>query len=267
MMLERAWEHGWNVWRIVAFKSRPLSRKIDNDAGSSHEDRWCSPQQIRSHSQRSHQFAQCEIQRTWANYLIRQRYLPHYWRQTCPTGLNKKFAIIGSAEDIDRFCALAVTGNFRSDHELADEPTFLFAKVCPIRPRDRRACADEHGDGVLFGLSVHILRRTSRFVLRGLSAAFYLNRLLRDWPHLSLCCAVNEDMNSFGGIVAGFEGVAVNAVEDYDTKYDRKAHARRARALLTRWRHWSMLTGRGERNCRCGIARSPILRPTRRLTI
>jgi hypothetical protein len=24
MMLERAWEHGWNVWRIVAFKSRPL---------------------------------------------------------------------------------------------------------------------------------------------------------------------------------------------------------------------------------------------------
>lgn len=153
-----------------------------------------------------------------------------------PNWVDQEFAITGPAGDIDRFCALAVTGNFRRDHTLDDEPTFLFAKVCPIRPRDRRACADEHVDGVLFRfarteIQAHFNIQTSWDFPRH----FYLQRLLRDWPRLSFCCAINEDMNNFGGVVAGFDGIAEDAVEDYVVPYDRKAHAKRVRPLTARW--------------------------------
>jgi hypothetical protein len=153
-----------------------------------------------------------------------------------PNWADQEFAITGPAEDIDRFCALAVTGNFRRDHTLDDEPTFLFSKVCPIRPSDRRACADEHVDGVLFRFArtqvqAHFNIQTSWDLPRH----FYLQRLLRDWPRLSFCCAINEDMNNFGGVLAGFDGIAVDAVEDYAVPYDRKAHAKRVRPLTARW--------------------------------
>jgi len=153
-----------------------------------------------------------------------------------PNWADQEFAITGPAEDIDRFCALAVTGNFRRDHTLDDEPTFLFSKVCPIRPSDRRACADEHVDGVLFRFArtqvqAHFNIQTSWDLPRH----FYLQRLLRDWPRLSFCCAINEEMNNFGGVLAGFDGIAVDAVEDYVVPYDRKAHAKRVRPLTARW--------------------------------
>ena len=153
-----------------------------------------------------------------------------------PNWVSQEFAIIGPAEDIDRFCARAVTGNFRADAPLDDEPTFLFSTVCPIRPRDRRACVDEHENGVLFRLlrtdiQAHFSIQTSWDFPRH----FYLTRLLRDWPRLSFCCALNEDMESFGGVVGGFNGTVVDAVEDYEADYDRKAHARRVRAVTARW--------------------------------
>ena len=154
-----------------------------------------------------------------------------------PNWVRQDLAIMGPADDIDRFCALAVTGDFRADHTLDDEPTFLFSTVCPIRPRDQRACVDEHESGVLFRF-----KRTQIQAQFGILTAwdiprhFYLTRLLRDWPRLSFCCAVNdEDMESFGGVVGGFDGAAVDAVEDYDGDYDRKAHARRVRAVTARW--------------------------------
>jgi len=153
-----------------------------------------------------------------------------------PNWVEQSFAIVGPKEDIDRFCALAVTGDFRRDHTLEDEPTFRFSDVCPIRRPERRQCQDEHETGVL-----------CRFVRTDIQAQFeiqtawdfprhfFLERLPRDWPRLAFCCAVNEDMESFGGIVAGFNGAATCAVEDYDGDYDPKAHRRPARSLLTRW--------------------------------
>lgn len=153
-----------------------------------------------------------------------------------PNWAEQDFAIMGPAEDIDRFCALAVTGNFRCDHTLDDEPTFLFSKVCPIRPRDRRACADEHVDGVLYQfirtrIQAYFRIQTSWDFPRH----FYLERLSRDWPRLSFCCAINEDMNNFGGVVAGFDGIATDVVEGYADDYNRKAHARKVRPLTARW--------------------------------
>ena len=153
-----------------------------------------------------------------------------------PNWVDQEFAITGPAEDIDRFCALAVTGNFRRDHTMEDEPTFLYSKVCPIRSRDRRACSDKPENGVLYRFTrsevqAHFNIQTSWQFPRH----FYLQRLLRDWPRMSFCCAINEDMSNFGGVVAGFDGIAVDAVEYYAFPYDRKTHARRVRPLAARW--------------------------------
>lgn len=154
-----------------------------------------------------------------------------------PNWVDQELAIVGPAPCIDRFCELAVTGNLRRDHTLEDEPKFLFSKVCPIRRGDRRACTDQHDSGVL----LRFVRTDTQahfdiITAWDLPRHFYQCRLLRDWPELSFCCAVNEDMESFGGIVAGGEGAVAFAVEDYEAGYDRKAHARRARPLLLRWR-------------------------------
>jgi len=152
-----------------------------------------------------------------------------------PNWVEQDFVVIGPQEDIDRFCGLAVTGNLRSDHTLEDEPTFLFDKVCPVRKGDE-AADDEHEEGVLYRFVR--TRVQALFTIQtswDYPAHFYTRRLLRDWPRVSFCCAVNEDMHQFGGILAGFDGVAVNAVEDYGPSYNSGAHGRHARKLLVRW--------------------------------
>ena len=35
---------------------------------------------------------------------------------------------------------------------------------------------------------------------------FYATRMSRDWPTLQFICAINEDMGSFGGLVARMDG-------------------------------------------------------------
>jgi hypothetical protein len=153
-----------------------------------------------------------------------------------PNWVDQEFAVTGPAEDIDRFCARAVTGNFRRDHTLDDEPTFLFSGVCPMRPEDRRECAEEHVDGVLFRFArTHIQAHFNVQTSWDFPRHFYLRRLPRDWPRLSFCCAVNEDMGNFGGVVAGFDRNAVDAVVDYGAGYDRKAHSRMVRSVIARW--------------------------------
>jgi hypothetical protein len=42
---------------------------------------------------------------------------------------------------------------------------------------------------------------------------FYKTRLLRDWPTLQWCCAINEDMGHFQGLMAGIDGVVTDHVE------------------------------------------------------
>ncbi len=153
-----------------------------------------------------------------------------------PNWVDQEFAVTGPAEDIDRFCAAAVAGDFRRDRTLEDEARFLFSGACPIRKGDRRACAEEHVDGLLFRFArTHIQAHFNIQTSWDLPRHFYLCRLPRDWRRLSFCCAVNEDMGNFGGVVAGFDGIPVDAVQEYGSGYDRKAHARLIRSVLTRW--------------------------------
>lgn len=64
---------------------------------------------------------------------------------------------------------------------------------------------------------------------------FYATRMSRDWPTLQFICAINEDMGSFGGIVARIDGKYTDLVADYDLSYDRRAHRRQMRKVQTRW--------------------------------
>jgi hypothetical protein len=154
-----------------------------------------------------------------------------------PNWVDQEFALVGPKADLDRWCELAITGNFKADHTREDEPTILFDQVCPIRARDKRSCAEEHRNGVVFRFcrtraQVHLTIHTSWDLPRH----FYRERLLRDWPMLAFCCAANEDMGQFGGLVARFDGAVVDAIEDYDANYSRPEHARRIRSIQRTWR-------------------------------
>ncbi len=153
-----------------------------------------------------------------------------------PNWVDQEFVIVGPREDLDRFCALAVAGNFRADHTLDDEPTFHFDLACPIRKQDARACGDEHRTAVL----LQFLRSHTQACFQLQSAwtypeHFYKVRLLRDWPTLQFCCAVNEDMGQFQGLMAGIGGVVTDHVESAEAPYHRRRHLRRIRALKRRW--------------------------------
>ena len=153
-----------------------------------------------------------------------------------PNWVDQELAVIGPADDMARFCALALTGNFRRDHTLDDEPTFRFDLACPILPRDAKACLEEHTAAVLFRCLraqafLHVEMQSSWDYPRH----FYARRMARDWPTLQFICAINEDMGSFGGIVARIDGEYTDLVADYDLSYDRRAHRRQMRKVQTRW--------------------------------
>lgn len=153
-----------------------------------------------------------------------------------PNWVDQEFVVVGPREDLDRFCGLAVTGNFRADHTLDDEPTFHFDRVCPITTADERDYADEPRTAVLF----QFLRSRTQASFSMQSSwtfpeHFYKTRLLRDWPTLQFCCAINEDMGQFQGLMAGIDGVVTDHVESAEAPYDRRRYLRRIRALKRRW--------------------------------
>jgi hypothetical protein len=153
-----------------------------------------------------------------------------------PNWVDQEFVIVGPRDDLDRLCALAVTGNFRRNHTLDDEPTFHFDRVCPIAAADRRECEDEHRTAVLF----QVLRSRTQASFSMQSSwtypeHFYKTRLLRDWPTLQFCCAINEDMGQFQGLMAGIDGVVTDHVESAEAPYNRRRHLRRIGALKRRW--------------------------------
>jgi hypothetical protein len=153
-----------------------------------------------------------------------------------PNWVDQEFVIVGPRGDLDRFCALAVTGNFRRSHTLDDEPRFLFDRVCPITKAEARDCGDEHRTAVL----LQFLRSHTQASFQLQSAwtypeHFYKTRLLRGWPTLQFCCAVNEDMGQFQGLMAGIGGVVTDHVEGADAPYNRRRHLRRIRTLKRRW--------------------------------
>ncbi len=150
--------------------------------------------------------------------------------------VNQELCLLGEKDVLDAWCKRAITGNFRADHALADEPTIRFAQVCPVRARDKALCTAEHRDGVIFRFC---RTRVQAFVKIQTTwdhpRHFYLQRMARDWPGLSFCCAVNEDMGSFGGLIACIDGTVVDAVEDYDTDYEPREHRQRIRILQRKW--------------------------------
>lgn len=153
-----------------------------------------------------------------------------------PNWVDQEFEVLGPADDMARFCALAITGNFRRDHTLDDEPTFRFDLACPIAKGDEAACEEEHTSAVLFRclrtqVFLHVEMQSSWDFPRH----FYAVRMARDWPSLQFICAINEDMGSFGGLVARLGGERIDLVEDYEAGYDRRTHRARMRRVQKRW--------------------------------
>lgn len=153
-----------------------------------------------------------------------------------PNWVDQELAVLGPADDIARFCSLALTGNFRRDHTLDDEPTFRFDLACPILPKDAKACEEEHTAAVIFrSLRSNTFLRVEMKTSWDYPRHFYATRMARNWPRLQFNCAVNEDMGSFGGLVARIGGEYVDCVADYDTPYDRRSHGSRMGAVRKRW--------------------------------
>ena len=153
-----------------------------------------------------------------------------------PNWVDQELAVFGPADDMGRFCALALTGNFRRDHTLDDEPTFRFDLACPILPGDAEACIEEHTAAVLFRcLRAQSFLRVEMQSSWDFPRHFYETRMARDWPSLQFICAINEDMGSFGGLVACIDGQFIDLVADYEAPYNRRTHLRQMRKVQKRW--------------------------------
>jgi hypothetical protein len=153
-----------------------------------------------------------------------------------PNWVDQELVVMGPRDELDRFCALAVAGNFRADHSLDDEPTFHFDRVCPITEADARDYEDEHRNAFL--LTFLRSHTQASFAMQSswmYPEHFYRIRLPRDWPALQFCCAVKEEMGQFQGLIAGIGGAVTDLVESTDTPYDRRRHLRRCRTLKRRW--------------------------------
>ena len=153
-----------------------------------------------------------------------------------PNWVDQELAVFGPTKDIERFCALAVTGNFRRDHTLDDEPTFRFDLACPIAPGEAEACAEEHTAAVMFRyLRTQVFAHVEMQSSWDYPRHFYAVRMARDWPSLQFICAINEDMGSFGGLVARIGDEVIDLVADYEAPYDRRSHRRQMRKVQKRW--------------------------------
>jgi hypothetical protein len=154
-----------------------------------------------------------------------------------PNWVDQEFVVKGPREDIERFCTLALTGDVRGANILDDDgPTFHFDRVCPIPKAEARACQDEHRTAILLqAIRSHTQAQFSLQSSWTYPGHFYATRLLRDWPTLQFCCAINEDMGNFQGLIAGIDGMFFHCVESADAPYDRRRHLRRVRALKRKW--------------------------------
>ena len=111
-----------------------------------------------------------------------------------------------------------------------------FDLACPILAGDAEACIEEHTAAVLFRcLRAQAFLRVEMQSSWDYPRHFYSRRMARDWPTLQFICAINEDMGSFGGLVARVDGEFIDLVADYETSYNRRAHLRQMRKAQKRW--------------------------------
>jgi hypothetical protein len=131
---------------------------------------------------------------------------------------------------VDRFVR---TGFVRARKRRSDD-VIDFRRVCPLGRRDPKDTYTHESGVVVSSFRTRTQALFSFITSWDYPAAFY-ERLPRHWPDLSFFCSVNEDMGSFGGVIAVVGGQVHNLVHDYDVDYDRRQHARDVRALLKRW--------------------------------
>lgn len=149
-----------------------------------------------------------------------------------PNWVDQDLFVIGPAVDLDRFCKRAVTGKFGRARTWREEPAFRFDRACPLRGKEKRI--DEHQSAILYRYVRSLT--AAYFQLQtswSYSEHFFLTRLPRDWPTLQFCCAVNEDMGNFGGVLAGIDG---NVTDLVSAPSDVRAQRKRVRGLLREWR-------------------------------
>jgi hypothetical protein len=150
-----------------------------------------------------------------------------------PNWVDQDLFVIGPPSDLERFCERGVTGTFgRARKSWRDEPTFRFDRACPLCGTEKRL--DEHRSAILYR---YVRSHTEAYFQLQTSWSypehFYLTRLTRDWPTLQFCCAVNEDMGNFGGVVAGIDG---NITDLVSAPNDVRAQRKLVRQLMREWR-------------------------------
>ena len=148
-----------------------------------------------------------------------------------PNYTTQDLHVVGNKADIDRF----IRTGFSRHHEGDFDDLLLFTRLCPLKRREAKTTY-MHDSGIVL---THFRTRTqalfSMITGNGYTPEFY-ERLARHWPGLSFGCAVNEEMNAYGGILLVHGGKYVNLVKDYDEPgYSRRIHAREIRKALNEW--------------------------------
>jgi hypothetical protein len=147
-----------------------------------------------------------------------------------PNWTEQTLHVVGAKADIDRFVR---TGFIRrKPGEIDDVLDFL--RLCPLKRRERKDTYTHPSGVVLMHLRTRTQAAFSITTSWDYPAEFYA-RLAQHWPTLGFVCAVNGEMGDFGGILMSLGGDSVNHVRDYHADYDRRAHARQIRSLMTRW--------------------------------
>jgi hypothetical protein len=179
-----------------------------------------------------------------------------------PNWVAQDFHVAGPKAEVDRF----IRTGYSRRHRGQFDDLLLFDELCPNRGRERRApqsvpwlppsafARSAPADapqpwrrrsggrtrkaldpGVVLG---HFRTRTQAMFSKqtrwDYPVEFY-NQLPKHWPALCFAASVNEEMGAFGGVIVIVDGEVNNAVRDYETRYDRRAHARDVRASLRRW--------------------------------
>jgi hypothetical protein len=153
-------------------------------------------------------------------------------REAAPNWVEQELRVYGPANDLDAFCARAVTGSFAAAARPKDQASFLFDRACPRRGNERKI--DEPRVAML-----HRFVRSNVEALFDLETGwkhptnFYTQRLVREWPTLSFSVAVSEDMGNFGGVIVGIQGEVTDLVWPQGRLREQR---RRVRSLLSRWR-------------------------------
>lgn len=150
-----------------------------------------------------------------------------------PNWVDQDFFVIGPPSDLETFCERAVTGTFgRARRSWRDEPTFRFDRACPLRGKEKRL--DQHRSAILYR---YVRSQTEAYFHLQTSWSypehFYLTRFAKEWPTLQFCCAVNEDMGNFGGVLASIDG---NVIDLVSAPNDVPAQRKLVRRLLREWR-------------------------------